>query len=68
MRVGEERGLVDTRVVVPIMAVYRVAGKGVDAVLTMNVPFVDQTQLDEAKEVFNVAARSLAIVDYSLFA
>ena len=25
MRVGEERGLVDTRVVVPVMAVYRVA-------------------------------------------
>ena len=50
------------------MAVYRVPGKGVDVVLTMNVPFVDETQLAEAKSVFNVAARSLAIIDYSLFA
>ncbi|KZV70487.1 Mog1p/PsbP-like protein [Peniophora sp. CONT] len=50
------------------MAVYRVPGKSVDAVLTMNVPFVDQAQLDEARDVFNAAARSLAIVDYALFA
>lgn len=57
-----------------LMAVYRVAHKHVDLVLTMNIPLRSETgvagesQLEEAKGVFNAAVRSLVIVDYGLFA
>ena len=56
------------------MAVYRVVDKSIDLVLTMNVPSrgsdstADEQQLVEAKTVFDIAARSLSIVDYGLFA
>ncbi|KAI0029825.1 Mog1p/PsbP-like protein [Vararia minispora EC-137] len=57
-----------------LLALYRVADKNVDLVLTMNVPTrgADATEnerrLAEAKGVFSAAVRSLSVVDYSLFA
>ncbi|KAI0781146.1 Mog1p/PsbP-like protein [Trametes elegans] len=58
-----------------LLALYRVPQKNVDLVLTMNVPMtsedggaVSEDDWGAARDVFNVAARSLRIVDYGLFA
>lgn len=57
------------------MALYRVEGKNVDLVLTMNVPIVSadggavgEIGIAPAKHDFETAARSLCIKDFSLFA
>ncbi|KAI0807226.1 Mog1p/PsbP-like protein [Fomes fomentarius] len=58
-----------------LLALYRVPDKNIDLVLTMNVPMtsadggaVSENDWDAAKGVFEVAAKSLRIVDYGLFA
>ena len=58
-----------------LLALYRVADKNIDLVMTMNVPMtstdggaVSENDWDAAKSVFEVAAKSLRIVDYGLFA
>ena len=58
-----------------LLALYRVKDKDVDLVMTMNVPMttadggaVSEEDWTEAKGVFEVAAKSLRIVDYGLFA
>lgn len=58
-----------------LLALYRVPEKNVDLVMTMNVPMtgadgdaVSEDGWSTARDVFNVAARSLRIVDYGLFA
>ncbi|KAI8998831.1 Mog1p/PsbP-like protein [Trametes punicea] len=58
-----------------LLALYRVPDKNVDLVMTMNVPMtsadggaVSEDDWGTARDVFNVAARSLRIVDYGLFA
>ncbi|KAK7693242.1 hypothetical protein QCA50_002808 [Cerrena zonata] len=57
------------------MALYRVEGKNVDLVLTMNVPIasadggaVSEAGISPAKHDFEVAASSLCIKDFGLFA
>jgi len=57
------------------MAIYRIESKRIDLVLTMNVPVgasegdaVDELGIEAAKADFDVAATSLHIIDYSLFA
>lgn len=57
------------------LALYRVASKNVDLVMTMNVPTrssdggaVTAAGLEEARKIFDVAAPSLKIVDFGLFA
>ncbi|KAF9065279.1 hypothetical protein BDP27DRAFT_1450284 [Rhodocollybia butyracea] len=58
-----------------MMALYRVQDKGIDLVVTFNIPVVSQDggavqeeQLDRPLQDFDVFARSLCIQDYSLFA
>ena len=58
-----------------LLALYRVLGKNVDLVMTMNVPMVSadggavsEADWDQAKAAFEIAAKSLRIVDYGLFA
>ncbi|EJF65655.1 Mog1p/PsbP-like protein [Dichomitus squalens LYAD-421 SS1] len=58
-----------------LLALYRVKHKAVDLVMTMNVPMtstdggsVSEDSWAEAKAVFDIAAKSLRIVDYGLFA
>ena len=58
-----------------LLAIYRVPQKNVDLVMSMNAPMqsasgdaLTEDQWDQAKEAFGVAARSLRIVDYGLFA
>lgn len=58
-----------------LMAVYRIKDHNVDLVLTMNVPTrttdgagVDEAGLTSARSTFELAARSLRIVNYGLFA
>ena len=57
-----------------ILALYRVQGKNVDLVLSMNVPIktsdggaISEDGLDEVKRDFELAATSLKIVDFGLF-
>lgn len=57
------------------MALYRVETKGVDLVLTMNVPItssddgaVGEEGFTTARADFDSAVRSLRIVDFGLFA
>lgn len=57
-----------------LMALYRVEHKGVDVVMTMNIPMsasdgeeVGEQGFTAAKADFDTAARSLQIVDYGLF-
>ncbi|OSD02864.1 Mog1p/PsbP-like protein [Trametes coccinea BRFM310] len=58
-----------------LLALYRVPEKNVDLVMTMNVPMtsadggaVSEDDWGTARDVFHVAARSLRILDYGLFA
>ncbi|KAI5123277.1 hypothetical protein M0805_009299 [Coniferiporia weirii] len=58
-----------------LLAVYRIARKRVDLVFSANVPLTTETgegnnqeDVDNAKELFIAAARSLTIVDFDLFA
>lgn len=58
-----------------LMALYRVETKGVDLVLTMNVPItssddgaVGEEGFTTARADFDSAVRSLRIVDFGLFA
>lgn len=58
-----------------LMAIYRVKDHNIDLVMTMNVPMktsendaVSEGEWLTAKETFEIAARSLRIVDYGLFA
>lgn len=58
-----------------LLALYRVQEKNVDLVMTMNVPMtsedggaVSEDDWGTARDAFNVAARSLRIIDYGLFA
>lgn len=58
-----------------LLALYRIAGKNVDIVFSANIPIktengpgLDPMQVSDAKEVFLSAAKSLRIVDSSLFA
>lgn len=58
-----------------LLALYRVPNKKVDLVMTMNVPMASadggaSSEADwvSAKDAFDVAAKSLRIVDYGLFA
>ncbi|KAE9406417.1 Mog1p/PsbP-like protein [Gymnopus androsaceus JB14] len=58
-----------------LMALYRVIDKGIDLVVTFNIPVVTQDdgavqgeQLEQAQQQFNRFARSLRIEDFSLFA
>ena len=57
-----------------ILALYRVESKGVDLVLTANLPVsteagdgLNSEQIHEAKEAFLTASRSLKILDFGLF-
>lgn len=57
-----------------LMALYRVEHKGVDVVMTMNVPMrtsdhgaMSEQGFTAAKADFDTAARSLQIADFSLF-
>lgn len=57
-----------------LLAIYRVEEKNVDVVMTMNAPMqavagdaISEDQWTEAKEAFSVAARSLRILDPTLF-
>lgn len=57
-----------------ILALYRIESKSVDLVFTANLPVATEggdgmsvVQLNEAKVAFITAARSLRIVDFSLF-
>jgi len=58
-----------------LMALYRIEGKGVDLVFTANVPHIqaegrapDEAMWQTAKQDFTVAAKSLEVVDFGLFA
>ena len=58
-----------------LLALYRVPNKKVDLVMTMNVPITSagggassESECTSAKETFEIAAKSLRIVDYGLFA
>ncbi|KAI0747915.1 Mog1p/PsbP-like protein [Daedaleopsis nitida] len=58
-----------------LLALYRVPDKNVDLVMTMNVPMtsakggaVSEADWTAARATFDVAAKSLRIVDYGLFA
>ena len=58
-----------------LLALYRVPNKKVDLVMTMNVPTTSagggassESEYTSAKETFEIAAKSLRIVDYGLFA
>ncbi|TFY58159.1 hypothetical protein EVJ58_g6587 [Rhodofomes roseus] len=58
-----------------LLAVYRLQDKNVDLVVSMNIPMktsdgaiVTEGQFAAAQETFSIAARSLRIVDYGLFA
>ena len=58
-----------------LLALYRIRNKNADLVMTMNVPMtsadggaVSEQDWDEAKGVFDVAAKTLRVVDYGLFA
>ena len=58
-----------------LLALYRVPDKKIDLVMTMNVPMtsadggaVSEEDWAAAKDMFDVAAKSLRIVDYGLFA
>lgn len=58
-----------------LLAVYRIASKNVDLVLSANIPVttgsdngLDASDLTRLKETFSAAAVSLKIVDFSLFA
>jgi len=58
-----------------LLALYRIPSKNVDFVMTMNIPIQsdDSSAVNEetqiaAKNAFNIAARSLHIVDFALFA
>ncbi|GBE82487.1 Mog1p/PsbP-like protein [Sparassis crispa] len=58
-----------------LLAVYRVQSHNLDLVMTMNVPTethdggaVNSADWANAQDVFLVAARSLKIIDYGLFA
>ncbi|KAH9934884.1 Mog1p/PsbP-like protein [Fomitopsis serialis] len=58
-----------------LLAVYRIQDKNVDLVLSMNIPMktsdgatITGDQFAVAQETFSLAARSLRIVDYGLFA
>ncbi|RDX48357.1 Mog1p/PsbP-like protein [Polyporus arcularius HHB13444] len=58
-----------------LLALYRVSDKNTDLVMTMNVPMVSadggavsEEDWNQAKAVFEIAAKSLRIVDYGLFA
>ncbi|KAF5365680.1 hypothetical protein D9758_003149 [Tetrapyrgos nigripes] len=57
-----------------LMALYRVEDKGIDLVVTFNIPVssqdggaVDLHGFDVAQQQFNAFVRSLKIVDFSLF-
>jgi len=61
--------------VIVYMALLRVLSKGIDLVLTFNVPVeatdggaVDSTGVERAEADFNAFVQSLSIVDFSLFA
>jgi hypothetical protein len=55
-----------------LMAVYRLQSRGVDLVLTNNIPLSKQSDptlnIDNLKETFTTIAQSLVIVDQNLFA
>lgn len=58
-----------------LLALYRVPENNIDLVLTMNVPMtsadggaVSENDWDAAKGVFEIATKSLRIVDYGVFA
>ncbi|KAJ3844466.1 hypothetical protein F5878DRAFT_648884 [Lentinula raphanica] len=58
-----------------LMALYRVVEKGIDLVVSFNIPVhtadggaMRQEELQQAEEQFNVFARSLRIEDFSVFA
>ncbi|TFY68903.1 hypothetical protein EVG20_g3375 [Dentipellis fragilis] len=58
-----------------LLAVYRVEGKRVDVVLSMNIPLLADDhgeakpeQVETAKAAFDTAVRSLSIIDFGLFA
>ena len=58
-----------------LVAVYRIPGKNIDLVLSANLPEKTEfntgltpQQLQDGKDAFGVAARSLKIVNFSLFA
>jgi hypothetical protein len=58
-----------------LVALYRVEAKGVDLVLTANIPTSvaedsqpEDTVLQTSQPKFDVAAESLKILDFSLFA
>lgn len=58
------------------MALYRLESKGIDLVVTFNVPIaavgekaaVDSKESEQAQSDFETFARSLNIVDFGLFA
>jgi len=57
-----------------LLALYRIESKSVDLVFSANLPVATETsdglsleQIDEAKSAFIAGARSLRIVDFSLF-
>lgn len=57
-----------------LLALFRVKDKNIDLVMTMNVPMtsadggaVSESDWTAAKGVFDIAAKSLRIVDYGLF-
>lgn len=57
-----------------LLALFRVKEKDIDLVMTMNVPMtsanggaVSESGWSQAKDVFDVATKSLCIVDYGLF-
>ncbi|RPD79852.1 Mog1p/PsbP-like protein [Lentinus tigrinus ALCF2SS1-7] len=58
-----------------LLALYRVLDRNIDLVMTMNVPMasadggaVSEEDWNEAKAAFEIAAKSLRILDYGLFA
>lgn len=58
-----------------LLAVYRIQDHNIDLVMTMNVPMktsddgaVSENEWQTSKRVFDVAAQSLRIVDFGLFA
>jgi hypothetical protein len=67
---------VDADKVCILVALYRIKAKGVDIVLTANVPLsVDKsssqhedTAVQVATAIFNAASQSLKVVDFGLFA
>ncbi|KAM5539079.1 hypothetical protein V8D89_007302 [Ganoderma adspersum] len=57
-----------------LLALFRVKDKNIDLVMTMNIPMtsvdggaVSESDWTAAKGVFDIAAKSLRIVDYALF-